>query len=130
MSKKVESIELIFENNDWIKISSNAIRKVYAEDFYQMVKIEKLIEEDYIIARYFSIVIDIKKLDIKITDYGADFIEKVKSIDLTQVQINYSDETKRHFYVKFDGYENANLLQKNEFLNGNKYLMISVGSKK
>ena len=129
MSKKLDSIELLFENSDWIKINSEAIRKVYAEDFYQMIKIEKLMEEDYTVARYFSIVIDTERLDIKTTDYGKTFLDKIQFLDLAQVQINYLDETKRHFYVKYEG-EYENNLQKIEFLNKDKYLMITIGNKK
>ena len=106
--KYLKEIEIVFENCDYIKLSKDCVKLFYFGDIVKVIRGNNIISSEvviYQIAKDVSIQIDYKKLkeDNPLTDFGELALTRLlKSGDITQIHLKYSDNETEWFYVDWN----------------------------
>ena len=133
---QVKSIELLFENCEFITIPANVIGEFIVDDIKKKIARRAANSiSDYLVAN--TVVLELFKVgDLKYHPFGIEDMEDTKfnridsGRDITAISITYEDNTEETYYVNYlsqsDVIGAVNVYQKTYFSNdGNLYLVIS-----
>jgi hypothetical protein len=134
--KKIKSIDIVFENCEEFNIPASCVEFLYATINKKTIRVqnysnhEECEQSESLTAKYFKICIsnidEIPDSTMMGTTIGEKFITRIQGNDITQIHIQYNDNSTFWFHVLWN-YDNeyCNTYQYNCIKDNNLWIIIS-----